>query len=281
MSKEPSRGGAAGLEGVTGPGRVDTHAHIMVRQAKLVANRHSEPKHDISAEDFLTLLDHHGMTHGVLTQPSFYGTDNSLLLQALQRYPTRLRGTAIVDPDIEPAQLDRLFAAGVRGLRLNWLRQDALPDPSGPAYRRLFDLARARGLHIELYVEGRKMAPILRAITHTGVAVVLDHFGSPEPDHGLDGEGFRAVLDAVAAGNTWVKLSAPYRLGGVPAQAYAQALLEARGPQQLMWGSDWPWVSHEDTQRYEHCLADFSQWVPDPAERRIIEWETPARVFDF
>jgi len=261
--------------------RVDCHAHIMVRDAKLVEGRHSEPKRDISAEDFLALLDRHGMTHGVLTQPSFYGTDNSLLLDALQRYPDRLRGTAIVAPDIADDELEALYRAGMRGLRLNWLRKSTLPDAAGDAYQRLFARAREHRLHIELYVEGHKMADVLPAIRRSGAQVVVDHFGSPEPDSGVGGAGFQEVLEGVRAGDVWVKLSAPYRLGGRAPEPYAQALLEAGGPEQLLWGSDWPWVSHEDTQRYDQCLADFERWVPDAKQRTIIFRDTPRRLFGF
>jgi predicted TIM-barrel fold metal-dependent hydrolase len=261
--------------------RVDCHAHIMVRDAKLVEGRHSEPMHDLHAEDFIALLDQHGMSHGVLTQPSFYGTDNSLLLDALQRYPDRLRGTAIVAPNITDEDLDALYRAGIRGLRLNWLRRDTLPDAAGLEYQRLFTRASEHGLHIELYVEGHKMAGILPAIRQSGVMVVVDHFGSPDPDAGLGGDGFQEVLNGVRAGDTWVKLSAPYRLGGRAPQPYAHALLDAGGPEQLLWGSDWPWVSHEDTQRYEQCLMDFERWVPDPKQRAIIWRDTPRKLFGF
>ncbi|WP_050469246.1 amidohydrolase family protein [Herbaspirillum chlorophenolicum] len=261
--------------------RVDSHTHIMLRDAELVAGRHSEPKRDITAEELLALFDQHGITHGVLTQPSFYGTDNALLLSALKRYPDRLRGTAIVAPDIAEQALAGLYSGGIRGLRLNWLRKDDLPDAAGKAYQRLFGLAREAGMHIELYIEGAKMPQVLRSIRHSGVAVVVDHFGSPEPDSGINGEGFQAVLAGVRDGNTWVKLSAPYRLGGMPADGYVQALLQAGGPSQLMWGSDWPWVSHEDTQSYAQCLADFERWVPDARQRLTIWRDTPQRLFGF
>ncbi len=261
--------------------RIDSHTHIMVRDATLVATRHSEPKRDITAEELLALFDKHGITHGVLTQPSFYGTDNSLLLSALKRYSRRLRGTAIVAPTVTEQELDVLYSAGVRGLRLNWFRRDDVPNPAGSAYQRLFGLARECGMHVELYIEGCKMVGVLPAIQASGVGVVLDHFGSPEPESGITGAGFQAVLDGVSSGTTWVKLSAPYRLGGVPAAPYVSALLQAGGPSQLMWGSDWPWVSHEDTQSYEQCLSDFESWVPELHQRIIIWRDTPQKLFGF
>jgi predicted TIM-barrel fold metal-dependent hydrolase len=261
--------------------RIDSHTHIMSRSAPLAAGRHSEPKRDITAEELLVLFDKNGITHGVLTQPSFYGTDNSLLLAALKSYPGRLRGTATVDPDVTEQALDALHGAGIRGLRLNWLRRNSVPDPMSSSYQRLFGLARECGMHIELYIEGCKMAQVLRAIRSSGVAVVVDHFGSPEPESGVAGKGFKAVLEGVSAGDTWVKLSAPYRLGGVPAAPYVHALLKAGGPSQLMWASDWPWVSHEDSQSYERCLSDFESWVTDPQQRIVIWRDTPRQIFGF
>jgi len=80
---------------------VDCHAHVMRRDAPLAPDRHSAPKRDCTIEEYLAVLDTHGISHGVLTAPSFYGSDNSLLLDALDRAGGRLRGTVIVDPAID------------------------------------------------------------------------------------------------------------------------------------------------------------------------------------
>src|SRR5947208_8802794 len=90
---------------------VDAHAHVLMRDLPLVAHRHSAPKHDASVDDYVALLDRHGISHGQLTAPSFYGTDNSLLTASLRAFPSRLRGTAIVDPSITDADLATLDAA--------------------------------------------------------------------------------------------------------------------------------------------------------------------------
>ncbi len=52
-------------------------------------------------------------------------------------------------------------------------------------------------------------SPILKP---SGVKLVIDHFGRPDPAKGVNCEGFKAVLRSVEKGNTWVKLSASYRL---------------------------------------------------------------------
>jgi predicted TIM-barrel fold metal-dependent hydrolase len=260
---------------------VDSHAHVMSRDAPLAAQRHSAPKRDVTVEEYLAVLDNHGVACGVLTAPSFYGTDNSLLLAALDTACGRLRGTAIVAPDIERDALQTMAARGVVGVRLNWIRRDSIPDVASPEYRRLFTLLAELDLHVEIFLEGAKLAPVLPKLRASGVKVVIDHFAHPDPAQGVACPGFQQALAGVRAGDTWVKLSAPYRLGGVDAQRYVDELLDAGGPGQLVWASDWPFVSHENEITYERCLAWLSEWIPDAATRNTVFAETPAALFGF
>jgi len=259
---------------------VDAHAHVLKRDLPLVAQRHSAPKRDASVDDYIALLDANGVSHGLLTAPSFYGADNSLLTRSLRAYPDRLRGTAIVEPDITDEALGALAAAGVVGMRLNWLRREQLPDLARADYRRLLTRVGAIGWHVEIYLEGAKLATALPTLRAAGVRVVVDHFGSPDPARGVRCPGFQAVLDGVRAGDTWVKLSAPYRLGGADPQRYVDALLAA-GPAQLLWATDWPFVGFEDSIAYGRCLQWLNGWVPDPATRTMIVATTPATLFGF
>jgi predicted TIM-barrel fold metal-dependent hydrolase len=260
---------------------VDCHAHVLRRDAPLAPDRHSVPKRDCTVDEYLSVLDAHGISHGVLTAPSFYGTDNSLLLDALDRAAGRLRGTVIVAPDIDGEALSAMAMRGVTGIRLNWFRRTSLPDVASADYRRLFASVRDLGWHVEIYLEGHLLAGVLPKIRESGVHVVVDHFGSPDPARGAACAGFREVLSAVRAGDTWVKLSAPYRQGGADVQRYVDALLDAGGPQQLVWASDWPFVSHEDEVTYRDCLDWLAGWVPDDATRRVILSDTPAELFGF
>jgi predicted TIM-barrel fold metal-dependent hydrolase len=260
---------------------VDCHAHVLRRDAPLAPDRHSAPKRDCTVEEYLAVLDSHGISHGVLTAPSFYGTDNSLLLDALDRAAGRLRGTVIVAPDIDRGSLEAMAARGAVGIRLNWFRRASLPDVSAADYRRLFVTVRDLGWHVEIYLEGRLLADVLPRIRDSGAKVVVDHFGSPDPARGVACSGFQRVLEGVRAGDTWVKLSAAHRQGGVDCQPYVDALLDSGGLQQLVWGSDWPFVSYEDDVAYEDCVHDLDAWVPDTTTRRIILAETPLKLFGF
>ena len=263
---------------------VDSHAHVMHKNGPLVAERHSAPSRDVDVGEYLGFLEDFGISHGVLTAPSFSGTDNSVLLESLARAPTRLRGTVNVEPGVETEVLEDWHQRGVVGIRLNWTRRSALPDAASPAYAQLFEQVRKLGWHVELFLEDAPLADVLPRILDSGVNVVLDHFGAPDAAAGIRGPGFQQVLHALATGRTWVKLSAPYRLGDIDPRRYVDALMAAGGPQRLLWASDFPWISHEGFDggmHYRRCVDWLHEWVPDPAVRQIILTETPAHLFNF
>lgn len=260
---------------------VDCHAHVMKLDAPLIPGRHSQPARDVDVSEFLSLLDQHGLTHGVLTQPSFYGTDNSILLEALASNRQRLRGTAIVNETISQTELDKLRNENIVGLRLNWLQKADRPDTSSVDFQRFLCRVADADLHIEIYLEGALLAAVLPNLRRSGARVVVDHFGSPNPEQRLECAGFQAVLDGVEAKQVWVKLSAPYRLGGVDPKLYVDALLSRGGPEQLLWASDWPWISYEKGQNYADCLAALTRWVPDEAQRHTILAHSPRKIMKF
>jgi predicted TIM-barrel fold metal-dependent hydrolase len=260
---------------------IDCHAHVMRRDIPLAPDRHSGPKRDVTVEEYLGELDAHGISRGVLTAPSFYGANNSLLLAALDAARGRLRGTAIVEPGIGEEALDAMARGGIVGIRLNWIRRDRLPDVESSDYRQLFARVRRLGWHVEIYLEGPKLANVLPRVRNQEVTVVVDHFGSPDPARGLDCPGFQQVIRGVQCADTFVKLSAPYRLGGADPQPYVDALLAAGGAKQLVWATDWPFVGFEDKITYAQCVAWIEQWIPDDATRKVVMADTPATLFHF
>jgi len=263
---------------------VDCHAHVMRIDVPLAAERHSAPERDVLPEEYLALLDGHGVSHGLLTAPSFYGTDNSVLLEALRAYPERLRGAVIVAPDIDRFSLEEMAGCGVVGIRLNLTKRSALPDLSTADYQQLFLHLQELGWHVEIFLESERLPEVLPHLRKSGVKVVLDHFACPDPALGTSGVGFQLALAAVRDGNTWVKLSAPYRLGGVDPRRYADALVEAAdttGAGRLVWASDWPWTQHSEGLTYQMCIDWLNDWLPEPAMRQAALVDTPRKLFGF
>jgi predicted TIM-barrel fold metal-dependent hydrolase len=263
------------------PSIIDTHAHVFRRDLPMAADRRYTPAQDAPLDRYLAVLDRHGVSWGVLVQPSFLGTDNRFLLRSLKKAAGRIKGIAVVDPAAGRQTLKILQWVGITGIRLNLFGLPTLPDLAGDDWRRLHGELVERNWQVQVHVEGARLPTLLPSLLDTGVRIVVDHFGRPDPAQGTRCPGFQALLRAAETGRVWVKLSAPYRLGGGDAFAYAAALLAAFGPERLLWGSDWPWTQHEDGMAYAYTLEWLAQWIPDEAVRRQILWETPARLFGF
>ncbi len=236
---------------------VDAHAHVFERGLPLSGERRYAPAYDATLDDYLALLNVHGMTHAVLVQPSFLGTDNRYLLRALSAAGERLRGVAVVAPDIAASELAEMQRRGVTGIRLNLMEQ-ALPDLGAQPWASLLDHVARLGWHVELHRNAVDLAPMIDRLLERGVRVVVDHFGRPDPALGTQDSGFKALLGYGKTGGVWVKVSGAYRCAVQGSRFVADAtaqLIEHFGPHRLMWGSDWPHTQYETVTRYGDALS--------------------------
>ena len=87
------------------------------------------------------------------------------------------------------------------------------------------------------------------------------------------------MLRLLDRGNVWVKLSSGFRRPDwdLPAE-YTQDLLRCFGPERLLWGSDAPFVGHEDVTSYKMTVDLFRHCVPDARTRQAIG-ETGIRFY--
>jgi predicted TIM-barrel fold metal-dependent hydrolase len=264
---------------------IDTHAHVFLRDLPMPDKRRAPSGYDAPPEDYLGMLDANGMTHGVLVQPSFLGTDNSYLVAALRKYPERLRGIAVVDPAIPPKDLDAMNDAGVVGVRLNLVGLP-LPPYATPPWRNFLREVNARQWQVEVHQVGPELKPVVEGLLENGCTVVVDHFGRPDPKLGVDDPGLRYLLSAAKSGRLYVKLSAAYRNGAngrgeQVALAAVPLLKEAFGVGRLVWGSDWPHTLFEKDVRYAAQRKLLDEWLPDAADRKAVLADTPFRLFRF
>src|ERR1700704_1696455 len=101
-------------------GSADCHVHIIGPQAKypMAPNRpYTLP--EASVAQLKAMHARLGISRTVLVQPSFYGTDNSCMLDALAELGPSARGVAVVAPNVADSVLHDLDAKGVRGIRIN------------------------------------------------------------------------------------------------------------------------------------------------------------------
>ncbi len=222
----------------------DCHAHIYHRLAAVAEARYV-PRDPAPLESWRRHLEDHGLRGGVIVQVSFLGTDNSELCRALETLDRRrFAGVAVVPLDVPTQEIDRLAALGVRGVRWNLVRGTALPDLTSPTVRGFLDRLFARDLHVEIHLEGPRLAPWIEPLLETGGKIVVDHYGLPS-DAVPDRDPLLSQITRLAdISRLYVKLSAPYRTG-FGLSAHAAFLTQTLGAERLVWGSDWPHTQHE------------------------------------
>lgn len=265
---------------------IDSHAHVFRRNLSLTAGRRYTPDYDATLETYLQQLRDNGLSHGVLVQPSFLGTDNQYLLAALAKAPDRLRGVAVVDADISGEQLRRMDEQGVVGIRLN-LMGKPLPDFTERGWKRLLDEVAALGWHVELHRGVEDIPALIRGLMPFGCKIVVDHFGRPEALLGVDHPAFQALLECGLSGRVWIKVSGIYRLGGNPEQnaEFASAalplLLTCFGSGRLVWGSDWPHTQHESEVDFARVMGQLQTLECADPVRHALLVDAPRVLFGF
>ena len=107
-------------------GTIDTHFHVFKRGAVLNTPRSYTPQ-ILTLPDWKQLGPKLGVSRGVLVQPSVYGFDNSVLLEALATDPVNLRGVVVLPQETSVSELRQLDRLGVRGVRINTRNKGGLP----------------------------------------------------------------------------------------------------------------------------------------------------------
>jgi len=277
--------GCASTRGNAAVTAVDCHAHVFRRDLPMPDRRRAPSGYDATVDDYVRMLDTHRISHGVLIQPSFLGTDNSYLVAALHAHPDRLRGVAVVEPGIGVGELQALAEVGVVGIRLNLIGLPT-PDFASPTWAGLLRQLRQLHCQVEVHQVAAKLQPVIDPLLAVGLDVVIDHFGRPDDALGVDDPGFRYLLSTGRSRQVWVKLSGAYRNGGhgageATALAAVPLLKASHGLDRLVWGSDWPHTLFEQSANYTAERQLLDAWLPDSAERDIVLRRTPQALFRF
>lgn len=216
-----------------------------------------------------------------LIQMSFYGFDNSYMLDAIAKYPDIFVGTAVINPRGKnpEREMDELAKKGVRAFRIypklseepieKWLR------PEG--YKKMF-AAGARNNQALACLIGPDALPELdrMCIAYPDTPVIIDHLARIGADGVIRDADVDRLCSLAKHKKILVKVGAFYALGKKKAPytdlaPLIRKVVTAFGPNRCMWESDCPFqVQDEHTyqasvdlvQRHLDFLSDADkEWL--------------------
>ena len=270
---------------------IDAHVHVWTPDTKrypLAAGFDKERMRppSFTPEELFARARPCGVARVVLIQMSFYGNDNSYMLDAIARHKGVFSGVARVDQEQKPAQTMRKLAPrGVRGFRVTaaGLPPDRWLAGDGPAA--MWRCGADEGLAICPLINPEFLPSLDRMCAKwPKTPVVIDHFARI----GIDGQIRRKDLDNLCRlarhKNVCVKVSAFYALGKKKAPyldlgPMIRRVLAAFGPKRLMWASDSPFqVQPPHTYKGSIDLIRRLDFLTDD-DRAWLLRKTAERVF--
>lgn len=275
------------------PGSVDAHCHVFGpgRQFPYAPERKYTPC-DASKDQLFALRDRLGFARNVVVQATCHGADNRAMIDVCRSSGGRARGVATLKRSVSDDELRQLHAAGVRGVRFNFVKR--LVDFT-PRDELLEISSRIQGLgwHVVVYFEAVDLPELWDFFSALPTTVVVDHMGRPDVSKPLDGPEFTLFLKFMHEHpNVWSKVSCPERLSlsgplaldGEQA-AYRDVVPFARRvvetfPDRVLWGTDWPHPNLKDHMPDDGLLVDFIPHIAPTTElQKKLLVDNPMRLY--
>lgn len=253
----------------------DCHHHIYDKEVA------PAPGEDVcihaTVEDYRLLQGRIGTTRSIVVTQSNYGTNNEVILAALEQFGESARGVAVVDEGVTNAELNRLDRKGVRGIRFRHA-------PSSQVLKALSKSVADLGWHIQFNIMAKDYLVTAEALLGTLPSMlVFDHFARVG---NIEDPAFSVVRRLIDKGRTWIKLSAAYSIFKAGAPSYFDAVTVGKtlvhaAPDRMIWGSDWPHpradIMPDDAKMFDLNL----KWAPDKATQDLILVRNPEVLYGF
>jgi predicted TIM-barrel fold metal-dependent hydrolase len=270
-------------------GACDTHAHVFGPFDRFALSPNAPYRPPLAPfEEYIEMLDRVGMTNAVVVHAGAYGYDNSALLDALARGKGRLRGIAVVSPDITDSKLADMNQRGVRGLRFTEMGGPSPPPPGVLGFAELKRLAprlKELGWHAQVWTKGDVIAENAAMLKSLSIPIVFDHMGQFDVTRGVADASFQALIGLLQSGTFWLKVVAFRNSRSLPdmgdVRPFHEVLVNSC-PDRLIWGSDWPFIGMGDRLPNVGHLADVLQaWTADATVFRKVLVDNPRKLYEF
>jgi predicted TIM-barrel fold metal-dependent hydrolase len=270
---------------------IDIHAHLIADDLARYpptpldgqGSDWSKERH-MPAERLIAEMDAAGVSKAACVQVStFYGVNNSYLVDSIAKYPKRLTGVASIDVLAPNAVsiLEGLTKQGVSGLRIFTGGGDTakLVDPkSFPVW----EFAQTKKLAICVQTGGAGLANLgmlLRRFPKT--PVILDHITQANLESGPPYAAALPIFELAAFSNLHCKISPRTielaRKGSSTPEAFFAALVKAFGAGRIAFGSNIPSDAPPLKRTIDDvltCLAGLSPW-----DRAMVLAGTAKRLY--
>ena len=274
-------------------GAVDAHCHVFGPGAEFpYAPERKYTPCDASKYQLFALRDQLGFDKNVIVQATCHGADNRALVDALVSSNGKARGVATVKRSVTDDELATMHAAGVRGVRFNFVKRLVDFTPKDELLEIAARVAKL-GWHVVIYFEAIDLPELWDFFTALPCTVVVDHMGRPDVSLPVDGSQFALFEKFMRQHpNVWSKVSCPERLSvtGPKAlngeqNAYVDVIPFARRiveqfPDRVLWGTDWPHPNLKDHMPDDGLLVDFIPHIAVTAalQHRLLV-DNPTRLY--
>jgi 2-pyrone-4,6-dicarboxylate lactonase len=244
-------------------GAVDAHCHVFGPGALFpYAPERKYTPCDAPKEKLWELRDFLGFSRNVIVQATCHGADNRALVDALAHSGGLARGVATVKRSVTDAELAALDAAGVRGVRFNFVKR--LVDRLDPGeLTEIAERIKPLGWHVVIYFEAHELPELFDFFASLPTPVVVDHMGRPDVSKAVDGPEFELFLKLMREREDyWCKVTCPERLSLTGPDGYDDVVPFARRvvelfPDRVLWGTDWPHPNMTTHAPDDGKLVDF------------------------
>ncbi len=267
-------------------GAVDAHCHVFGPAAVFpYAPQRKYTPCDAPKEKLFELRDFLGFSRNVIVQATCHGHDNRALVDALKASGDRARGIASVGANVGHDELAEMDAAGVRGVRFNFVKRlvDATPRD---VYFGIAEKIAAFGWHIVVYFEAPDLADLVPFLEALPTVIVVDHMGRPDLAAGVDHPDFRRFVDLMAKNEKiWSKVTCPERLSLSGPPTYDDFVPFGRElvrlfPDRVLWGTDWPHPNMTTHMPDDGHLVDMIPRIaPSESEQQALLVDNPMRLY--
>ena len=274
-------------------GAIDSHCHVFgPANVFPYAEERKYTPCDATKEQLFALRDHLGFSRNVIVQATCHGADNRALVDAMQASGGKARGVATVKRSVTDTELQTLHAAGVRGVRFNFVKRLVDFTPKDELVEIAGRVAKL-GWHVVIYFEAVDLPELWDFFTGLPATLVVDHMGRPDVTQPVDGPEFELFIKFMRQHpNVWSKVTCPERLTvqGPPAlngqrHAYHDVIPFAKRlvdsfPDRVLWGTDWPHPNLKDHMPDDGLLVDFIPHIATTPElRQKLLVDNPMRLY--